>query len=192
VKLRFFGDSVCNGQYVSVNKTFPCLIANEHPDWTVTVSARNGETTREALARITHDVIKDPPDMLYVQYGINDANKWSDGLGISRTSQLAFKANIKEIITRAKTAGIGRIMLGTNHPILKAYPADVLSTKTFEQMNELYNEAITVIGVNVGAVVIDHHSAWASSDCTGRLMSDGVHLTEAGHMAYYQKIKEYL
>jgi len=186
MNLRFFGDSVCNGQYVSINKTFPCLIANDHPDWTVTVSARNGETTREALARITHDVLKDPPDILYVQFGINDANKWADGMGLNRTSPHSFEANIREIIYRAKAAGIGNIIFGTNHPISKEYEVD--SRYTFDEMNSIYNDIIRRVAAFNGCAVVDHHRDWIADG----VLPDGIHLSEKGHAAYYQLIKEYL
>jgi len=69
IKLYFFGDSICFGQYVSTHKTWTTRISKFVSELCETrnfeiltqVAAVNGETTRGALMRLEHDVLAHAP-----------------------------------------------------------------------------------------------------------------------------------
>ena len=79
-KIFVFGDSVSFGELVSSNKSWPSLLSN-HLDSTnknvlVQNFSKNGDTTRLALLRLDFDILKRSPEIVIVQFGINDCNIW--------------------------------------------------------------------------------------------------------------------
>lgn len=176
IKLYFFGDSVCFGQYVSPHKTWVHMISQEFPDMLIQNPSVNGDITRTALDRMHHDVLSHKPDMVYIQFGINDCNIWDTDRGVTRVPIISFISNLDEMIDRCKAFGVNTIFLATNH-------------KTGDLKNTEYNEAIRDVSSNLSYVrLIDIESEWEE----GLLMEDGIHLNEDGHILYYNIIREVL
>ncbi|MFC1606583.1 SGNH/GDSL hydrolase family protein [Candidatus Latescibacterota bacterium] len=211
VKIYFFGDSICFGQYVSSHKTWVNRVSHKLDEFAadhnneiiVQNPSRNGDTTRQALERMAYDVQSHDPDILYVQFGMNDCNYWVTDRGVPRVSGDAFTANLKEIITRALAFDVKHVFLATNHPSTLDIEPFPYTETTYQESNELYNKRVRdVIGMFTSKVsLIDIEQSFykhaPDRDHLGKLvLADGLHLSEAGHDLYvevvYPEIKNIL
>ena len=122
-KIFFFGDSICFGQGVSVHKTWVSIcssrLGQEFPDidFIINNPSINGNTTRMALERMSIAVQDHRPDILVVQFGMNDCNYWKTDGGHPRVSPKAYEANLEEIVDRAMIFGTKKIILHNNHTV---------------------------------------------------------------------------
>src|SRR6516165_6738095 len=88
IRVFFFGDSICFGQGVSphriwvtrLSQRLAASISQTH-DLMVQNPSINGNTTRMALDRMAFDVQAHRPDVLIVQFGLNDCNVWESDQG---------------------------------------------------------------------------------------------------------------
>lgn len=188
-----FGDSICFSQYVSIEKTWVCNSAKhlniEYDDRYVFMNASiPGNTTRDGLVRLQYDVLTRNPNIVYIQFGLNDCNIWETGKGIPRVPINSFMANLYEIIVNLKAYSVNPIILGTNHPTNK--------DNSYNYRNMMYNEVIRDVVDKTGSYLIDHEVYWKGKNCVDFLLSDGVHLNENGNWLYYEafvdKIKSIL
>jgi lysophospholipase L1-like esterase len=169
--LYIFSDSTATGQHVTLHKTWVHLLSS-HLDgrYLVQNASKNGETTRGALERLSPEVLRYEPDIVYIQFGSNDANHWQTDRGLPRVSLRSFRANLHEFIERC-AAFSAAVVLGTNHP-------------SFVTGLERYNAAICDVARSVGLPLVDH--AGYSGDF---LMPDRIHLNECGHRLYFESVK---
>jgi len=159
--LYILSDSTGVGQYVTLHKTWAVLLSKHlEGRYIVQNASRNGETSRQALERLVPDVLRYEPDLVYVQYGSNDANIWETDRGLPRVLAEEFEQNITSIVKRCWQFG-AKVILGSNHT--GAY-------------NHIFGIAHSV------DYLVEHN-------CKGDyLMSDGVHLNERGHLLYFKSI----
>ncbi len=163
-----FSDSVGVGQYISPHKTWVHKLSEALGDeWLVINASRNGDTTRLALERMRYDVLSQKPDIVYIQFGINDANIWQDANGLPRVSLNSFYNNLIEIMKRCRVIGAVPY-LGTND----------------NMKVEGYNGAIRAAGIACNERVIIHSYGLPT------LLDDGVHLSEVGHGFYFERIRD--
>jgi acyl-CoA thioesterase-1 len=198
----FFGDSICFGQGVSPHKAWVTQIStrleevsrNTGREVIVINPSVNGNTTRQALERMSYDVQAHGVDVLLVQFGMNDCNYWPTDRGHPRVSPDSFRANLAEIIARGRTFGAKRVFLNTNHPTLRDAEPMPFADCTFEASNHAYNELIRQVGAGEGAEVNDVERAFLDQTGNGRsgladwLLADGLHLSEAGHDLYHEVV----
>ena len=194
--LYFFGDSICFGQYVSTDRVWTTNISRylsesrEFSDVLTQVTAVNGETSREALARLSHCVTSHSPDLVWIQFGLNDSNYWKTDLGAPRVSMASYSSNLEEMIERCMLSGSKKIIIATNHQVTKTLEHEPSSTKYTDNAKR-YNEAVRnlcsslnsskleLIDIEIGMrSKFDHPSEY--------LLSDGVHLNEFGHSVYFE------
>ena len=160
--LYILSDSTGVGQFVSIHKTWPVLLAQHlEGKWNVQNVSRNGETSRQALERLVPDVLRFEPDAVYIQYGSNDANKWKTDKGMPRVERNEFISNLISISHRCENVGVSAF-IGTNH------------TGAYN------NQILAIADRNIAA----HHNY------KGNYMLDHVHLNERGHQLYFDTIKE--
>lgn len=95
-----FGDSVTFGQHLDPEHAWPAVLARE-TGWQVVNRGVCGDTTRLALERFARDVPPFEPDVVVIQFGLNDCNRWKDGQGLPRVTLPAFRANLEELVARA-------------------------------------------------------------------------------------------
>jgi len=199
LRVTFFGDSICVGQGVSIYRGWVARLAEELDTrcgsdtvkLLVTNASVNGRTTRQALEDMPYHVQSHGVDMIVVQFGLNDCNYWLTDKGNPRVSLDAFKANLREIITRARTCGARKVLLNTNHPTLRNQGIIPGTTITYEQSSKIYNSAIRNLADELGEAVIfqdieryfDHLIAGGVS-LESLLLDDGLHLSEVGHDNY--------
>jgi lysophospholipase L1-like esterase len=146
IKVAFLGDSICTGYGVSVHDGWvnrvSTVLAREYPGVVVLNSSVNGRTTRQALEIMPYEIQSHPPDVLVVQFGMNDCNRWDTDKGLTRVSALAFKANMAEIIQRALTFGVRRIFVNTNHVTGLDFRKMSNHVWTYQDGNRRYNEIV--------------------------------------------------
>lgn len=204
ISVYFFGDSICFGQGVSIHKGWvPRISARLEQlgkefgrEVTVINTSINGNTTRMALERMPYDIQSHAPDIMILQFGMNDCNYWETDRGLPRVSLKAFSANLEEIIARAFNFNVKHIIVNTNHPTLRNANTIPNTNTTYQKSNELYNEEIrrTVTNLNDDRVVLnDMEKAFTGKLQHGNkleklLLSDCLHLSEAGHDLYFDAI----
>lgn len=172
--ITVFGDSISVGQHVSVHRSWPCMMAARMGDRALVQNRSvSGNTTRMALERMPYDIQSDPPDILLVQFGQNDANCWQTDNGLTRVSVDAFFDNLLEIVARARTFGSTPFLL-TNPPAAKGalLPAG----------NQRYNRIIREAAEDAACMLIDIEPVFAGQ--MYMILPDGVHLSADGHRVY--------
>ena len=109
MNLLFFGDSICNGQGIAIHKGWVTRLsasltaeAEKLGQRLVVInSSVNGRTTRQALETMPYEVQSLAPEIVIVQFGMNDCNCWVTDRGLPRVSERAFTANLVEMIDRS-------------------------------------------------------------------------------------------
>jgi lysophospholipase L1-like esterase len=200
MNIFFFGDSICFGQFVSPHRVWvskvAARLADLYPSVLVQNSSTNGRTTRQALEDMPFQVQANHPDVIYIQFGMNDCNYWTTDGGVSRVSLLAFEANLTEIIVRAKLAGAKLIILATNHLTPRVIPFNNIPgvVISYQDSNSIFNSSIRSVANQQNVALIDNESHWIESGYENSealeklILPDGVHLSEAGHGVYAEFI----
>lgn len=180
-----FSDSIGTGQYVSLHNNWVSLIsANLYKDFSgdiiVTNASGNGRTTRQALEIMQYEVLSKSPDILIIQFGLNDSNIWDDANGFPRVSEEAFKANLTEIVERAYAGGICYVFLTTNHTTLTDKPIEMIC---------IYNRITRKVSKDTGAGILDVEKVFDKHNRPNKLLlDDGIHLSKEGHKVYFGTI----
>ena len=106
------GDSICHGYGVRPEESWVSLLAGElsagMPGLRVNNAGVNGETAQDGLHRLA-GLLKQTPDLLYVQFGLNDA---AMGEPIDE-----YIETTREITRQALESGVRCVLLATNHPV---------------------------------------------------------------------------
>ena len=201
ITIVFFGDSITDGQYVHHSLRWTELASERLK---VHFAARldpnrqyhyvhgiSGETSRQALERFPRQVQQFSPDILTIQFGLNDCNCWDTDRGLPRVSEAGYKANLREMIDRARHFGARQIILSTNHPTLRHRP--MVSGETLEQRRLQYNQIVRDVAREAAVTLCDIEAAFAFASreqLAGLLMPepDVLHLSTAGHQVYADAI----
>jgi acyl-CoA thioesterase I len=200
-----FGDSICFGQGVSLHKGWvPRISAHIEQlarktglDLVVVNASVNGSTTRQALERMPYEVQSQGPDIVLVQFGMNDCNYWQTDCGLPRVGRAAFGANLEEIIARAFRFGARRVLLNTNHPTGRDRQKLPFREISYEESNRDYNELIRAIGSSGDARILftDIERIFEAETRGDRrrlerlLLPDLLHPSEAGHDLYFSALR---
>jgi len=202
VKVFFFGDSICFGQGISLFKGWVARLSEKLWQYGnsidceihLTNTSINGNTTRLALERMPYDVQNNRPDILIIQFGMNDCNYWETDGGNPRVSLNAFEANLNEIIQRARSFVVQKVILNTNHPSARDKVTMTGTNITYQESNSQYNEVIRKVAnqhtddlvslVDIEKRFFEHiqKSGGAPADFVQR---DLLHLNEEGHDLYF-------
>jgi lysophospholipase L1-like esterase len=204
LRVIFFGDSFCVGPYVALHRGWVARLSSELSALgdmlgrriVVANASANGRTTRQALEAMPYEVQSHRPDVLLVQFGLNDCNYWKSDGGVPRVSRNAFKANIEEIVMRGRVAGARQVFLHTNHPTMRSTERLIEGGPTLEASNRSYNAAIREIAADLGAEVylcdleeaFNKSTAGAQERLAALLLEDGLHLSESGHDMYFRHL----
>jgi lysophospholipase L1-like esterase len=210
VKIFFFGDSICVGQYIALHKGWVTRLSSllsrlaEERGFEVIVAnaSANGRTTRQALEFMPYEVQSYRPEILIIQFGINDSNYWETDQGVPRVSPKAFAANLEEIIQRALTFRAQKIFLHTNHPIGRDLDCFPHTKITHAQSNQNYNAVIREVAAqqpeNIQLNDIEKVFQDYYGDRKENLLSlllpapDLIHPSELGHQLYLNAIQPVL
>jgi len=173
VKVICLGDSCTYGQNVLASEAWPAVL-EALAGHDVRNAGVCGDTTRLALERFPRDVALHKPDAVVLQFGANDANRWSSDLGPERVGISAYVANIHDLVARVRALGAWPVVLRPHQPA-------TASTS--------YNERVTRYSLALRASAPRDSSAGAEyGECAPKvsLLDDGygVHPDPAMHARY--------
>ncbi len=171
-KLVAIGDSVTHGQYVKPEERWTTLL-QEQTEYEVVNKGVSGDTTRAGLERFPADVQNMNPDVVLIQFGFNDCNKWKTDNGLHRVSLAAFKANLLEMICRVQHCGAKAVLVPMFH-------AD--RGHDYRRWQDPYMSVIDVIRRDT---LMGSYNCFAGTDID---TVDGLHPSPQGHKAYTEKV----
>lgn len=203
IAIVFFGDSITEGQYVAPPGRWVDIVSgelllryrNDPLNLLLLVRGVSGETTRQALERFPRDLQAHTPDIVTLQFGLNDCNCWLTDHGLPRVGEAAYRANLVEMIARARHFGAREIILSNNHPTLRHKP--LLDGLTLEQRRRRYNAIVAEVASETGVTYCDIEAGFAGfgeTTLAEHLLPypDLLHLSEAGHRVYAALIAPYV
>ncbi len=203
INVMFFGDSICTGQHIAIHEGWVTRtsakleqLGKQHStEIIVTNTSVNGRTTRQALESIQYEVQSQHPDVIIIQFGMNDCNYWDTDKGLPRVSRQAFKENLREIITRAANFGASRIFLNTNHPSTLTTNVFPHTNITYQESNKTYNMEIRNLSKEMDVILndVEYYFQDYINNKSGQLdnlllHSDQLHLSKKGHDLYLEFI----
>jgi len=206
-----FGDSISFGQFISPHNTWVGQVSVKiedlgkklKKDIIFQCEAVNGRTTRMALETMPQEIQKHCPDIVVVQFGLNDCNYWDSDKGLTRVSKPAFKANIMEIANRSLNFGAKRVFINTNHPTTRTAPITTKPSVSYQDSNESFNTAIREAVVDLDdsrITLIDIEKTIAEEiKSSGNKVADyilpppdALHLSSLGHSHYVNVVGDIL
>jgi len=166
------GDSISSGQHVAPEACWVSLLG-------YTGAGVPGDTTRMGLERFPADVQQRAPEIVVIQFGHNDANRWATDRGLPRVSPPAFHANLTEMVERCRKFG--------------AVPYLCSVTPSFRSEEhardcERYDHILRRVADETTTRLIDVRPRF---DAT-LILPDGLHLNEAGHHLYAEIVRQAL
>ena len=215
-----FGDSVTKGApYVAAPDCFTQLLARRvnhrlqgtRRRFRCVNAGVGGETSAEGLARIETDVLAHRPDLVAVEFGLNDIRYEPE----KRIEPEQFAGNLMRIVQLLRDAEAGVLLL-TPNPIINAYHGYSRDTDYYDRWGGCngavaeYAQIIREVGREDGVFVcdvfqrfldlaVDAEFRGETNDhrdltCLARYISaaDGVHPTVSGHEVFAQELYRYL
>jgi acyl-CoA thioesterase-1 len=154
VRIVAFGDSITEG--FAVRKGFDHfwmgMLKEKYPKAEITLNNEGvcGDTSFDALARLDWSVIAHAPDLVTVNFGINDM--YSDiRLG-------EFKSNLIEIVEKIIEGSKSEILLLSSEPLL---------TPKFDEIVLSYYQILEDVAEEMGVGFVDVHGAWTRKVAEG-------------------------
>ena len=203
VTLIYMGDSITEGQYVSPALRWTDLISDRitrrYLPTPINIMLANkgvsGETTRQGLERFPRDVQLFSPDIMTLQFGLNDCNCWISDAGLPRVSEAAYRANLEEMIARARCFGARHIILSTNHPTLRHKV--LLSGQSLEDRRKIYNDIVRQVAAKTMITLCDiekYFLRFTEAELETLLLPypDHLHLSREGHELYAEAIDTFI
>lgn len=205
ITIVFMGDSITEGQYVHHSQRWTERVTREIRTFASDLidadqlhffnRGISGETTRQGLERFPRDVQVLQPNVMTLQFGLNDCNCWDTDRGLPRVSEAAYRANLLEMIARARAFGAAHIILSTNHPTLRH--RKLICGQTLEERRVQYNEIVREVAKEANVILCDIEKAFANVDrdqLSTMLLPepDVLHLSQLGHEKYASAIFVYI
>lgn len=174
------------------------------PEVTVINRGQRGDTTTNALQRFRTDVLELLPDIVIIQFGINDAavDVWKDPATLSsRVGLSAFATNLRKFIDQIQAIQ-GRVLLLTpnqlrwTEALLALYgkaPYKPKEERGFNGILQKYAEAVRTVAREKHIELIDIYmlyDRWEESthrSCS-ELLLDGIHPNTSGHSLVAQEL----
>lgn len=186
--ILFIGDSITNGEFVQRIDTFPVKVFEGMQKISKRkmggqVVANDNWTTR--LALISPDfqtMMRWKPEIAFIQFGLNDCNRWVTEGGVNRVNIRSFNFNLREIVQRLHVSGCDCVYLINMHKTAKG--------EDYETDAQAYNRGIERIPEStIGTYIINVRQ---EIEPEKHLLPDGVHLNTKGHKFYAKIILEQL
>jgi acyl-CoA thioesterase-1 len=173
VTIVAFGDSITAGY--AVRRGFPSfwkeMLVRKHPDAKVEMinSGVSGDTTMDGLARLDWSVLSYEPDLVTVNFGINDC--------VLRLDLAEFEMNLVEMIRRIRSGPGSEMLLLSSQP---------LETPPYDRLVLDYYQAIERVAKEMDVGFVDVYGAWMErvrqGTPLGSLVLSGLdHPNEAGY-----------
>jgi len=207
LKIVAFGDSTTalrsNIEAVYADR-LPALLSAEAIDAVIINAGIGGNTTEHALARLDSDVLAHNPDLVVVQFGINDAT--ADvriGQTTPRVPIAQYRENLNQIIERIRISG-SRVILMTPNPLrwttdlienFGEFPYDPDDPRGFNLFLDDYVTVVREIAYISHLPLTDINRAFENYDqvdgqSVDELLLDGIHPNDAGHVLVAELLTE--
>ncbi len=183
----FIGDSITNGEFQPKEDTFPVMLFEGIQKASKRkvggqVLSKDGWTTRLALSSSGFQTaMRWKPEIAFIQFGLNDCNRWVTEGGVNRVNVGSFQYNLREMIRRVYNAGCNHIYLIDMHMTAKG--------EDYETDAKLYCAKIHGIIRDTDAELINVRQ---EIEPEAHLLPDGIHLNTEGHKLYAKIILEQL
>jgi acyl-CoA thioesterase I len=173
VTIVAFGDSITAGY--AVRRGFPSfwkeMLQKKHPDAKIEMinSGVSGDTTMDGLARLDWTVLSYEPDLVTINFGINDC--------VLRLGLDDFEMNLVEMVRRIRAGPNCEILLLSSQP---------LETPPYDGLVLDYYQAIERVAKEMDVGFVDVYGAWMErirqGTPLGSLILSGLdHPNEAGY-----------
>ncbi len=173
VTIVAFGDSITAG--FAVRRGFPSfwkeMLAQKYPDARIELinSGISGDMTVDGLARLDWAVLSYEPDLVTINFGINDCV-----LGLSLNE---FEMNLVEMVRRIRAGPASEILLLSSQP---------LETPPYDKLVLDYYQAIERVARRMDVGFVDIYGAWMEHVRQGILLSSLIlpgmdHPNESGY-----------
>jgi len=185
VRIVALGDSLTEGWMVRKGYLdfLGEMIEKKYPSCRVAIINRGvpGDTAEGGLFRLREDVLDRDPDLVFIQFALNDAF-----IGVNPAR---FKNTIRVIVEQIRADTDAEILLVTSVPVL-ANPAE-------DKMTERFYEALIDLAREERCAIALVHRYWKKRiaegvDFSGLVQSDQVHPTVAGYRLMAEAIMEVL
>lgn len=193
-----FGDSTTAPRGPLV--VYSTILAKELPQQGIPVNVINagigGNTTQNAVARFEKDVLAKQPDLVVIQFGINDSavDVWKNPPATaSRVSKKQYEANLRSLIDQLQKRKIKVILMTSNSlrwipRIKKLYgkpPYDPDDPRGFNLFLKDYAQSVRDIAREKQMPLVDIYKAFEEygkqpGQATDDLLLDGMHPNTAG------------
>lgn len=190
LRIVYFGGSVTAG-YGSSNGAYSWRglseewFRNTFPDADITaINTAIGESgTFLGTYRLQKDVIDQKPDLLFIEYAINDKYKGSS----EEVAALQYETIVREVKQALPQCDIVTLLV-TDRSTADLMPDLYPTASGHEKMAALYD----ISTVNVGKSLVDSMKNYKNGQEWGQYFIDTVHPTDAGYRKYYDCLEEFL
>ena len=172
------GDSITVGQHLDPPDVPWPVMLDIGP---VLVRGVSGETTRMGLERFPRDVQAHEPEIVVIQFGHNDCNRWETDRGLPRVSPDAYVANLAEMVDRSRRFGAV--------PYLCTLTPSKRSAQHAQDV-AWYDALLRGVAAEKNVALIDTRAAFGEAE--GLLIGDGLHLSGDGHRLYARTVSAVL
>jgi acyl-CoA thioesterase-1 len=184
VTIVAFGDSITAGY--AVRRGFPSfwleMLEEKYPEARIKLinAGVSGDTTHDGLSRLDWSVNHYNPDLVTINFGINDAVM---GLPLEE-----FKGNIMEIVRRILERSNSEVLLLSSQP---------LETPYYDRLVLDYYQAISDVATEMDVGFVDIYRAWMKRVNMGTLQSSLIisgldHPNEAGYRIIAEELMKLL
>jgi lysophospholipase L1-like esterase len=151
-----------------------------------------GETTAQALLRVDRDVLALHPDLVIIEYGVNDLKAIGVFPEYTKNILLGCQQRLQQLVHRIRTRGVPVLLL-TIFPVGKVplYKRLVWSDETINAINSV-NRQLRVGPVQKGVLVLDADRVLRTiggDRIVPQLAADQLHLNIRGYQALNAAIK---
>jgi lysophospholipase L1-like esterase len=154
VTIVAFGDSITAG--FAVRRGFPSfwkqMLSERYPEASIEMinSGISGDTCMDGLARIDWAVLSYEPDLVTINFGINDCVL---GLGLEE-----FEMNLVEMVRRIRSGPNSEILLLSSQP---------LETPPYDRMVLDYYQTVERVAREMDVGFVDVYGAWMRAATAG-------------------------
>ena len=150
-----------------------------------------GNTTQDALARIQCDVLDLTPDIVLIEFGVNDCYVFADAR-TGRVEAAQYQANLREIVRLVAEAKARPILIVNHEPRRMEDQHQQGNGQTLQDNLRAYNERARAVAHELSLQTIDIPAQPGVGEADAMLADDGIHLSQSGQTIYARIVERAL
>ncbi len=199
INVLYFGGSITNGGAATPGNSWRELtgkwLTNTFPNATINNInvSYSGTGTWFGLYRLNEEIIKKKPDLIFIEFGINDAHSFVP----KQKSSQQFETIVRQLRKQLPECDIVNV-LTTDEDRIESLIYGMLheQAEAHDQIAKAYGIPTVYVGQALADTLTNLVNA-AGGDATwqdywGTYVNDNVHPTNNGHKIYFNAIKAYL